>query len=60
MTYPAFKMGVGRIAKMPLEIQQIIFQASENMIATQKKVHPSEQDALDYMKKRFTSLLNNT
>lgn len=49
----AFKLAVGRLAKREKAIHRIIYTASEKMIATQKTVHHAEQDALDYMRKRF-------
>jgi hypothetical protein len=37
--------------------QAILVSAAENIIATQKTIHPAEQEALDYMRKRFAGTL---
>lgn len=49
----AFKMAVGRLAKRGPDICSNLINAAEDIIATQKTVHPSEKEALDYMRKRF-------
>ena len=55
MTEPAFKLAVGRLAKQSASIQKIVFDAAEKMIASDKKIHPTEQVALDYMRKRWSA-----
>ncbi len=52
-TLAAFKLAVGRISKRDPTKQFFVLNTAEKMVATQKSVHPSEQEALDYMQKRF-------
>ena len=52
-TLQAFKLAVGRLAKRDANSRAIVLAAAEKMVATQKTVHPAEQEALDYMRKRF-------
>lgn len=52
-TLMAFKQAVGRISKMDKTNQRKVIDATNQMIATQKTVHPTEQAALDYMAERF-------
>ena len=54
-TLQAFKLAVGRLAKRDQAAQAVVMTAAEKMVATQKAVHQAEQEALDYMKKRFAS-----
>lgn len=50
----SFKIAVGRINKLRDEvIKRKLLAASRTIIATQKNVSPGEQEALDYMVKRF-------
>lgn len=50
----SFKVAVGRIKKLGDEvIKRKLLAASRTIIATQKKVTPSEQEAMDYMTQRF-------
>jgi len=49
----AFKLAVGRLVGKPLEARLMLIKASQDMVATQKTVHPSEQEALDYMEKKL-------
>jgi len=49
----AFKMAVGRLAKKGPEACEVLIKSAEDIVATQKTVHPAEQEALDYMRKRF-------
>ncbi|MEJ6007549.1 WYL domain-containing protein [Paucibacter sp. AS339] len=53
-TLQAFKLAVGRLAKRDPAAQSVVMTAAEKMVATQKTVHQAEQEALDYMKKRFS------
>ena len=57
-TLQAFKLAVGRLAKRDQAAQTVVMAAAERMVATQKAVHQAEQEALDYMKKRFTTGTN--
>jgi len=57
-TLQAFKLAVGRLAKRDQAAQIVVMTAAERMVATQKSVHLAEQEALDYMKKRFTTGAN--
>ena len=52
-TIHAFKLAVGRISKREPSARKILLNAAEEMVATQKTVHHSEQEALDYMRSRF-------
>lgn len=52
-TIHAFKLAVGRLAKKAPEARAMLVKAAEDMIATQKTVHPSEKEALDYMYKKM-------
>ncbi len=52
-TLMAFKQAIGRISKLDKNRQKIVLKATKLMIATQKTIHPSEQEAVDYMVKRF-------
>lgn len=54
-TLQAFKLAVGRLAKRDKAAQAVVMTAAEKMVATQKAVHQAEQEALDYMKKRFAN-----
>lgn len=53
-TLQAFKLAVGRLSKRDPTAQAVVMAAAEKMVATQKVVHASEQEALDYMRKRFS------
>jgi hypothetical protein len=55
-TLQAFKLAVGRLAKREQTSRAVVLGAAEKMIATQKTVHPAEQEAVDYMRKRFAGL----
>ena len=57
-TLQAFKLAVGRLAKRDQAAQAVVMTAAEKMVATQKTVHQAEQEALDYMKKRFATSAN--
>jgi WYL domain len=57
-TLQAFKLAVGRLSKRDQAAQTMVMTAAERIVATQKAVHQAEQDALDYMKKRFTAGAN--
>lgn len=57
-TLQAFKLAVGRLAKRDQAAQVVVMTAAEKVVATQKTVHQAEQEALDYMKKRFTTGTN--
>lgn len=52
-TENAFQAAVRRLAKRSPEIRSLILDASVRMVATDKKVYPAEQAALDYMKKKW-------
>jgi hypothetical protein len=52
-TLQAFKLAVGRLAKREQTSRDVVLGAAEKMIATQKTIHPAEQEAIDYMRKRF-------
>lgn len=58
-TLQAFKLAVGRLAKRDKAAQEVVMTAAKKMVATQTTVHPSEQEALDYMNKRFASRVAN-
>lgn len=52
-TIQAFKLAVGRLVGKPLDERLMLFKSAQDMVKTQKTVHPSEQEALDYMEKRL-------
>jgi hypothetical protein len=52
-TVQAFKLAIGRIAKLGAPQKQVVLAASEKLVATQASIHASEEEALDYMRKRF-------
>lgn len=54
-TLQAFKLAVGRLSQREKAAQEVVMTAAEKMVATQKTVHQAEQEALDYMKKRFAN-----
>lgn len=56
-TLHAFKLAVNRFAKKGQSACDQILKATEEMIATQKTVHPSEAEAMEYIKKKFVTLL---
>lgn len=49
----AFKMAIGRLSKRGPDTIALLIKAAEEIVATQKAVHPSEKEALDYMHKRL-------
>lgn len=53
LTERAFKLAVGRLAKRSPETKAVVMNAAERMVATDKKIHPAEQAALDYMRKKW-------
>lgn len=57
-TLQAFRLAVGRLAQRDLSLRTIVMNTAEKIVATQKSVHPSEQEALDYMRKRLFPLLD--
>jgi len=49
-----FKLLVGKIANdFTIDGQKIILQATSDIIATQKTIHPSEQEAMGYINKKL-------
>ncbi|MCU0500602.1 MAG: WYL domain-containing protein [Anaerolineae bacterium] len=52
-TLQAFRLAVGRLAKRDESRRQVLLDAAQKMVGTQKAVHQAEQEALDYMRKRF-------
>ncbi len=55
-TLHAFKLAVGRIADKDADARALVMDAAQQMVATQKKVHAAEEEALIYMQKRFSLL----
>jgi WYL domain-containing protein len=53
-TLQGFRLAVGRIAKREDRVRAAVQAAAEAIVATQKTVHPGEQEALDYIRKRFS------
>lgn len=49
----AFKLAVGRLAKRETIAQTLLMKAAEDMVATQKTVHPAEKEAVEYIRKRI-------
>ena len=54
-SYRAFQLAVGRVSKQPDSVKQIVFEAVEKMILSQKTVHVVEEEAFKYIKTRFKS-----
>lgn len=52
-TLHAFKLAVGRIGKKEASSRSLLLKSAEDMIATQKTVHPVEKEALEYMRTRL-------
>jgi hypothetical protein len=52
-TLQAFKMAVGRLAPKSSEVRATLVKAAEDMVATQKSVHPSEKESIEYMRRRL-------
>lgn len=52
-TLHAFKLAVGRIAKTETTARTLLTKAAEDIVATQKTVHPAEKEALEYLRKRL-------
>ena len=52
-TVQAFKLAIGRLNTKSAILKSVVFSAAEKMIATDKKIHQSEQEALDYMRKKW-------
>ena len=52
-TEAAFKMAVRRLVLRDEPVRTIVMTACERIVATQKKVHPMEQAALDFMRVRL-------
>lgn len=49
----AFRLAVGRLAQRPPSHRGTILAAARAMVGTQARVHPAEQEALDYLDKRL-------
>ena len=47
------KLAVGRLVGKPLDARLMLIKSAQDMVKTQKTVHPSEQEALDYMENRL-------
>lgn len=52
-TVQAFKLAVNRISKRDIETCTVILKAAQDMVATQKTVHPLEKDTLAFMERRL-------
>ncbi len=52
-TLQAFKLAAGRLVGRSSEAKQALISAAVNMVGTQKTVHPAEQEALDYLRKKL-------
>ena len=53
-TLHAFRMAVGKMVSFPEKKRMAAIQQAERIIATQKTVHPAEQEAIEYMRQRLT------
>jgi hypothetical protein len=51
----SFKLAIGRISLRPEKIKQLVSDTAKQIVGTQKIIHPSEQEALDYINKKFYS-----
>lgn len=52
----AFKLAVGRIANNNQEQFDILAKAAQDIVNTQKTIHPNEQSALDYITKKAVAV----
>jgi hypothetical protein len=52
-TLHAFKLAVGRLAEKEVTARNQLIKVAEDMVATQKTVHPAEKEALEYMRKKL-------
>lgn len=48
-----FRRIVGSLKSKAVESRNQIIETVEKIIATDKKIHPAEQEALDYLRKRW-------
>ncbi|NTU68004.1 MAG: hypothetical protein HGB02_03895 [Chlorobiaceae bacterium] len=48
-----FRVAVGKVSHEGTAMKSYLYEAAEKIVATQKTVHAHEEEALDYMKKRF-------
>lgn len=51
-----FKLCCGRLAQRDEDFRQKIIEVADRVIATDKTIHPAEQDAVDYLRKRLSSV----
>lgn len=51
----AFKIATGRLSQRAQAQRELLLGAARAMVATQTTIHPAEQEALDYLGKRFSS-----
>lgn len=51
----AFKVAAGRLAKLDGDTKALVFETARKMVATESTVAAEEQDALDYLDKRFAA-----
>lgn len=49
----SFKLAIGRLSSRSDEIKNLISNTAKQIVETQKTVHHAEQEALDYIDKRF-------
>lgn len=54
-TLQAFKLAVGRLASREGSSRSLVMDAAQRIVGTQKTIDPAEQEALDYMRQRFTA-----
>jgi hypothetical protein len=52
-TLAAFELAVGRLSQQDASFRSAVVEAAERIVATQKTVHPAEQEALDCLRKRL-------
>jgi hypothetical protein len=52
LSLQSFKLSVGRLLQGNRELIADVIEAAEAIIATEKSVHPSELEAVEYLKRR--------
>lgn len=56
----AFRLAVGRVAALPLERRALVRETAHAIVATQRKVHGGEADALEYLDRRLADSAVNS
>jgi hypothetical protein len=54
-TIEQFELAVGRVAARDEGVRLVVMDAAQRIVGTQKTIRPAEQEALDYMREKFTA-----